>query len=49
MRMFSDIDECSDGTDDCSETCINTVGSFACGCNSGYVLDDDGVICNGMP
>ena len=46
--MFSDIDECSDGTDDCSQTCTNTVGSFICGCNSGYELDSDGLTCNGM-
>ena len=48
MRMFSDIDECREGKDGCSQTCINTVGSFACGCNSSYLLDIDGVTCNGM-
>ena len=48
MHMFSDIDECSYGIDGCSQTCTNTVGSFICGCNRGYVLDSDGVTCNGM-
>ena len=48
LCMFSDIDECSYGTDSCSQICTNTVGSFICGCNSGYVLDSDGVTCNGM-
>ena len=48
MRMFSDIDECIEGTHDCSQICINTVGSFICRCNSGYELDIDGVTCNGM-
>ena len=43
-----DIDECAAETDDCSQTCTNTVGSFTCGCNSGYTLDDDGINCNGM-
>ena len=47
MRMFSDIDECSEGTHNCSQICINTVGSFICGCNSGYELDRDGATCNG--
>ena len=43
-----DIDECSDGTHYCSQTCTNTVGSFTCGCNYGYLLDVDGTTCNGM-
>ena len=43
-----DIDECSDGTHDCSQTCINTVGSFTCGCGNGYLLDTDKFTCNGM-
>ena len=44
----ADIDECSDGTHNCSQTCTNTNGSFTCGCNSGYLLDIDGATCNGM-
>ena len=46
--VYLDIDECSDGTDDCSQTCTNTDGSFTCECNSGYLLDVDGTSCNGM-
>ena len=45
--IYPDIDECSAGTDDCTQTCTNTVGSFTCGCNSGYVLETDGFTCNG--
>ena len=48
MYMFSDIDECSDGNDGCSQICTNTVGSFVCGCNSSYLLDNDEVTCIGM-
>ena len=48
ISIFLDIDECSDGTDDCSQTCLNTDGSFTCECTSGYTLDDDGTSCNGM-
>ena len=45
--IYSDIDECSEGTDVCTQTCTNTIGSFICGCNNGYLLDDDGFTCLG--
>ena len=45
--IYPDIDECRDGTDDCTQTCTNTDGSFTCGCNTGYLLDTDGFTCNG--
>ena len=43
---YLDIDEYSIGTDDCSQTCTNTDGSFTCGYYSGYILDVDGTSCN---
>ena len=43
-----DIDECSEDTNGCSQICNNTEGSFTCGCNDGYLLDSDGITCNGM-
>ena len=43
----ADIDECSDGTDNCEQTCTNTPGSFVCGCFSGFSLDANGVNCTG--
>ena len=46
--MFSDIDECEEGTDNCDDdngTCINNEGSFECTCNTGY--SGDGVTCEG--
>ena len=43
-----DIDECSDKTEDYSQTCTNSNGSFICGCDERFHLDEDGVTCNGM-
>ena len=44
----SDIDECSDGTHNCSVICTNTEGNFICGCDIGYLLDTEEITCNGM-
>ena len=47
--MFdTDIDECSEGIDNCSQMCTNTDGNFTCGCYNGYLLDTDGTTCNGI-
>ncbi|KAM5151996.1 uromodulin-like [Mantella aurantiaca] len=36
----SDIDECAySWTNNCNEHCINTEGSFTCGCTEGYTLN----------
>ena len=43
-----DTDECSVGTHNCSQVCINTAGGFNCECYNGFILDTDGVTCNGM-
>ena len=43
----TDIDECTDETDNCEQTCMNTNGSFVCGCNPGYMLDGNGRNCLG--
>ena len=44
---LTDIDECSNGTDNCHEqaTCTNTAGNFTCACNAGYT--GDGTNCQG--
>ena len=43
-----DVHECLDENGGCSQICTNTIGSFICGCNNGYLLDADGTTCNGM-
>lgn len=39
MNMVCDANECLDGTHNCdtNATCANTIGSFVCACNVGYV------------
>ena len=44
IKLFiaeKDIDECKLGTDECGDhaACLNTMGSYQCQCNSGYILD----------
>ncbi|KAI8505851.1 dendrite reproteinration, partial [Branchiostoma belcheri] len=44
--VLVNIDECAADIDNCAQVCINTDGSFTCGCNDGYVLNADGVSCD---
>ena len=41
-----DSDECDMATSSCSQTCTNAHGSYVCGCEPGYSLDEDGVTCH---
>ena len=45
--MYTDIDECAEGTDRCDQNCHNTIGSYICSCNTGYSLNADGFACDG--
>ena len=45
--MIVDIDECQENTDNCSQGCNNTIGSYLCYCEDGYSLDTDLHMCNG--
>uniref|UniRef100_F6XIA3 Epidermal growth factor-like protein 8 n=1 Tax=Equus caballus TaxID=9796 RepID=F6XIA3_HORSE len=40
-----DVDECRTGISLCSHRCLNTAGSFTCGCPHGLVLGPDGRTC----
>lgn len=46
--LYVDIDECDDIDDNnCHQnaTCTNSVGSFSCSCNDGFI--GDGINCTG--
>ena len=43
--VFIDINECIANTDGCDQGCLNTIGSFQCTCDSGYVLSSDQRTC----
>ena len=45
--IFSDVDECQDGTHRCdlNALCNNSVGSFICACFQGY--SGSGIVCSG--
>ncbi|KAK7500671.1 hypothetical protein BaRGS_00008246, partial [Batillaria attramentaria] len=45
MKDCKDIDECEEGSLQCSQTCTNTPGSAHCACQAGYVLLEDGITC----
>ena len=45
--LITDIDECSRDIDGCEHNCNNTVGSFACSCNTGYALIPNSKNCIG--
>jgi len=49
MSTVTDIDECSGGTIECNQGCININGSYDCSCYNGYELHlDNGSLCVGM-
>ncbi|XP_005987460.1 epidermal growth factor-like protein 7 isoform X2 [Latimeria chalumnae] len=41
----TDVDECSNGSHDCAQHCLNTAGSYHCECWDGYSLSGDGKSC----
>ena len=47
MSFVSDINECAFNNGNCAQNCSNRIGSYLCSCNTGYLLNVDGFICNG--
>ena len=45
ILLIIDIDECANGTHGCEQRCINTPGSYKCGCNESYILKEDQKTC----
>ena len=45
--LYSDINECSSGTHNCSQVCVNNDGGFSCSCYEGYRLGNDRISCEG--
>lgn len=43
--FFTDIDECETEEANCAHGCHNTLGSYACVCNTAYELGSDGKQC----
>ena len=44
--MYADLDECEEGSDNCTQRCVNDPGSYHCECNiTEYVLLSDGRTC----
>ena len=43
----SDVDECTEGIDNCDQNCHNTDGSYTCSCNGGCTLHSNGLTCVG--
>ena len=45
--FHADVNECNANNGGCEHTCENVDGSFQCGCDTGYMLDADGLTCDG--
>ena len=48
LYLLADIDECTDGSDNCDEgyVCTNIIGSYTCSCDTGYAWG--GEACSGV-
>ena len=47
VAVDTDVNECVEGTSNCSQNCANTIGSYICSCDADYRLASDGHNCNG--
>ena len=43
--IFTDINECTEGTHLCNHTCSNLVGSYRCSCMQGFILAENNQDC----
>ena len=42
-----DIDECEDTVHECSQKCVNEIGTYRCECDEGYNIALDNRTCEG--
>lgn len=47
--FFPDVDECIQAPKPCNFICKNTEGGYLCSCPRGYILQEDGKSCKGLP
>lgn len=40
------VNECEDGSHNCSQICVDTDEFYTCKCHADYVLDEDGRTCH---
>ena len=45
--LLPDINECDSINGGCEQICTNAIGSFACSCGTGYLLNGNGFNCSG--
>ena len=45
--VLSDINECTEGINDCAQLCTDTDGSYLCACSLGFSLKGDSYGCDG--
>lgn len=46
--VHADINECTINNGGCDQSCTNDIGGFRCGCDAGFVLEDDDRSCTGV-
>ena len=39
MSLHTDVDECSDGSHQCSQNCHNSIGSYICTCTGNFIIN----------
>jgi hypothetical protein len=47
LFLFSDKNECASNNGGCAHHCLNTYLGRQCYCKHGYILQNDGVACEG--
>ncbi|KAH9514855.1 Dorsal-ventral patterning tolloid-like protein 1 [Bulinus truncatus] len=45
VRFIKEMDECRTDSHGCGQVCVNTIGSFKCECEKGFVMLPDGKTC----